>query len=560
MSTTKHFLKLLLELQARVMRLLWPKNTRLYYSVWVIISLLYFLGISSYGNAEIYLIRLIKIITSSLWLVLIGIEHANLNLKAEYYAASAWYCLLLLSACGSYICLLAGNLNELLICDNCFMIIFSSTVIRFRALIWLLLISYISSVVARYSLCDSILSDFSNLPLTIYAQSMAVAIASILSYSKSSDEIQSVNAEVLCEVSHEIRTPLQGLIGSSENLLYSWEDLPDYEKRDIVRMFYTSSRRLASYLSDILDHANSQAATEHLNFKPIAIKSIIDEALLDVEALVFNKSISLNITDQCCGLAWVIADSLKIKQVIINLLSNAIKYTPLGAKITIHIDYQGDDVLVETEDQGPGIPAKELTVIFLPFTRGSIANEYGGTGLGLSLAANIIKRHGGAIWAQNHTGGASFYFTLPRYEPPKELEQLPSSISNDCPAEIKFCDSAVKTALIIDDDKLSLLSFKMLLETLGFKVLIASSGDEAVNTTHNRLVSVIFIDFMIGETNGIDVLARIRVDKKYTQVPAIFITGFHDKAALISKIPNSRYIIKPYTKKDIIGVVNDCLA
>jgi signal transduction histidine kinase len=113
---------------------------------------------------------------------------------------------------------------------------------------------------------------------------------------------------------------------------------------------------------------------------------------------------------------WVEGDPIRLRQVLGNILANALRHSPPGGTIRVRAWRAGEEAWVQVSDQGPGIPEDELERIFERFYRGDKARAGEGAGLGLAIARELVRLHGGRIWAENRDG-ATFTFTLPLSQP-----------------------------------------------------------------------------------------------------------------------------------------------
>lgn len=236
-------------------------------------------------------------------------------------------------------------------------------------------------------------------------------------------------SEFLSNMSHEMRTPLHAILGFAE----IGESKSFTADRDKLGSYFehiqASGKRLLRLLNDLLDLAKFDSDQLKMNFKNSDIHSSIEIILKQSQSLLEAKNISIRLKKPNFSTA-VYVDIERIDQVIINLLSNAIKFTSLNS--TIEIDFKltrnhisARVIQVSISDEGIGIPSSELEKIFEKFVQSSKTNTgVGGTGLGLTICQEIIKRHLGEIWAENNSEkGATFFFTLPVTQPSNENQQ-----------------------------------------------------------------------------------------------------------------------------------------
>jgi PAS domain S-box-containing protein len=211
-------------------------------------------------------------------------------------------------------------------------------------------------------------------------------------------------------VSHEFRTTLTGILGFSE-LLHEQECSPE-EVKDYSADINADAQRLNRMINDVLDLGRVQSGKMVIHLEQVDINALIKE-IVEHMRVATHRSILLH---QDASLPSVEGNPDKLIQVVTNLLTNAIKYSPEGDDILVISQREDHDAHICIQDQGIGIPEEALERIFVPFNRiGSEKTRYiQGTGLGLTIAREIIMMHGGHLWAESILGqGSQFHFTLP---------------------------------------------------------------------------------------------------------------------------------------------------
>lgn len=225
-------------------------------------------------------------------------------------------------------------------------------------------------------------------------------------------------SEFLSNMSHELRTPMHAVLNYAKmsTKLIARED---YKQIEVFQNnIQTSGKRLLGLLNNILDLSKLEAGAANFDFKVSDMKEMIGNSLTELDALFNNKAMKV-VKNYTSTNSIIEFDSLKVMQVVINLLSNAIKFSPEESTITVSledVEYNGAPAIVfSVQDQGVGIAKDELEKVFDKFVQSSkTKTQAGGTGLGLSICSEIIKGHGGKIWAESEGVGSTFKFILPR--------------------------------------------------------------------------------------------------------------------------------------------------
>jgi PAS domain S-box-containing protein len=227
--------------------------------------------------------------------------------------------------------------------------------------------------------------------------------------------------EFLAAVSHEFRTPLQAILGFTENLAEGITGPVNERQGRYLGLIMDSGQHLLALINDILDFTKSEAGPARLELSAVPVARLCESSLGMVRSAAQHKRLHTALSLQDHDLA-LYADERIVKQILVNLLSNAVKFTPVGGSIGLEAYRSVDSTQVcfTVWDTGIGIDEKDRERLFQPFVQldAGLNRQYGGTGLGLALAARLAGVHGGTIELESTVGsGSRFTLSLPLRRP-----------------------------------------------------------------------------------------------------------------------------------------------
>jgi two-component system phosphate regulon sensor histidine kinase PhoR len=253
----------------------------------------------------------------------------------------------------------------------------------------------------------------------------AVAVIGDITSHKQIDKLKD---EFISIVSHELRTPLTAIKGYTQHLIRRVErrlreqhqaqtgqaDLPESYDIRSLNIIQSQTDHLERLVNDLLDLSRVQASDLRLHYSSFYLADLLTECVRQAQTSAEQHAMQLDIDVQN---SRVVADKVRIGQVIGNILDNAIKFSPQGGQVVVRLQEQGGDYLVSISDQGIGVNPEYFDHIFERFyrVRNMASRQYSGIGMGLYIAKVIVEAHEGRIWLTSKQGtGSTFYFTLPR--------------------------------------------------------------------------------------------------------------------------------------------------
>lgn len=305
----------------------------------------------------------------------------------------------------------------------------------------------------------------------------------------------------LAHMSHELRTPLAGVIGLTDLALDG--EVPARE-RELLTHSKRNAQHLLGLLNGVLDFAKLEAGAMDFEEVPFDVRRCADEAIDLVRPRANEKGIAVQVELELPDEVWRLGDALRIRQVLVNLLDNAIKFTEAG-HVRLEAVALGDDrVRFVVEDTGVGIAPEALDHLFEPFLQADagIARRYGGTGLGLTIAKELVEGSGGTIQGESTVGvGTRFAVELPL--PKTEAPEVEPDASSSTP-------TPGMSVLVAEDDLTNQLVVRLMLERLGAATTIVSNGAEVLEACDARHWDLVLMDMRMPEMDGLTATRELR--------------------------------------------------
>ena len=392
-----------------------------------------------------------------------------------------------------------------------------------------------------------------------------IDIEDLIKARQAADSANKAKSEFLANMSHEIRTPLNGILGMLQ--LMGSTTLNDEQKEYLVTAV-KSTVRLTRLLSDILDLSRVEAGKIVLHQAAFDIAGQ-REAALDIFALeAKEKGLALDFTLDARLPPRLIGDKSRLQQILFNLIGNAIKFTDTG-RVQVAVTPLGRQngflrVLFTISDTGIGIADDLLHTLFEPFTQaeGSYTRRFQGAGLGLSIVRKLVALLGGALAVDSTEGvGTTMYLSLPFTLPDALPEQGQKSTQQpeDCAGQ------GALRILFAEDDAVSLLAGKRLLEKSGYVVCTAVDGREALARLTEQPFDLILMDIQMPVMDGVAAARAIRAghagpDK--AGIPIIAMTAYAmtgDREKFLAAGLNG-YVAKPVDIAELHAAITSLTA
>jgi PAS domain S-box-containing protein len=395
-------------------------------------------------------------------------------------------------------------------------------------------------------------------------------------------EASRMKSEFLANMSHELRTPLNSIIGFSEVLKDGLMGKMTDQQSESVGNIFSSGNHLLLLINDILDLSKIEAGKMTLDWQPVHWHSLLANSLSVVKEMAATRQVRLDIAP-VGELGTTLADARKVKQILYNLLSNAVKFTGAGGHVTLSAvispranagrlfgshtglshalpDNDFTEFLeISVTDSGCGISAAELERLFRPFSQvdGGLARKFEGTGLGLAMVKLLTELHGGTVAVQSTVGeGSRFIAWLPIRQAQKAAPVGESVLEA---TEVRQRDAALGmgTALVVEDDPKAAELLRLQLELEGFRVVHATSAEEALMIAAQQPLSLITLDIMLmPNMDGWECLTRLKQIPALQRIPVVIISIAAERDRGIS-LGAAAVIQKPVSRQDLYEALID---
>ncbi len=406
-------------------------------------------------------------------------------------------------------------------------------------------------------------------------------------------ELDQLKSDFFANVSHELRTPLTMSLAPLESILNGekGEIPPDAAK--YLRIVHQNGLRLLKLINDLLDFSKVEAGKMKLTVEENNIVKLAQILLSSVDSWADRSHLAVEFAAEA-GVPKIYFDRDKIEKVILNLLSNAIKFSRPGGKINLRISRVEENVYVAVSDTGIGIPKENLHKVFERFSQlnGAASGGQRGTGIGLSLAKELVELHGGKIRVESKQGkGSTFTFDLPigkdhfdpvlpdrravhENEPDQVADEEQKSIDDGKNArekivlqmsdldagdireprdEITLTKEGAPKVLIVEDH-VDLRTFVADLLSKDYEVHTAADGEEGMARIRGIMPSLVISDVMMPKKDGYQLTREVREDPEIQHIPIILLTARADVGMKIEGLLQGAndYLTKPFNSKELL--------
>jgi signal transduction histidine kinase len=237
------------------------------------------------------------------------------------------------------------------------------------------------------------------------------------------ERAMATRAAALTSTSHEVRQPLSAILAITETLLDESAGPMNEVQRDFVADIDDCAKHLMALVNDILDYAKAEAGMIKLSPETVALPELVDQCITMAEPKAAEAAVTLT-AQVDPEVREIVADPLRLKQILLNLLSNAVKFNEQGGFARMQVRADDKDVFISVRDTGRGVSAEQVEHLFDPYYQAAHGDQGIGTGLGLSIIKHLVELHGGSVSMDSvPDSGSVFTISLPRAGSPDREAQ-----------------------------------------------------------------------------------------------------------------------------------------
>lgn len=351
-----------------------------------------------------------------------------------------------------------------------------------------------------------------------------------------------VKSEFLARMSHDLRTPLNAVIGFADLLLTQQAGPLNDKQQRYLGHVTSAGRQLLELIGDILDLTRVEAGRLEIHPEPCQVATILEETLAMFRTQAQARRITLAV-EIGSALGQLMADRIRLQQIVSNLLSNAVKFTPEGGLVTVTARQIGLEQELTVRDTGIGIPAGDHQRIFEMYEQaGTADSRQEGTGLGLAITKRLVELHGGQIRVESTPGhGSTFIVRLP----------------GAAPSEPEGADLSRPLVLVIEDDLRAAELIRTHLISGGYRVALVASGHAGLGAAKLLHPHAITLDLALPDLDGWEVLHRLKRDPATQRIPVLVVSA-REQGQLGLSLGAVDWLMKPVDPQRLLAALQRC--
>ncbi len=359
-------------------------------------------------------------------------------------------------------------------------------------------------------------------------------------------------SEFLNRMSHELRTPMNAILGFSQLLEM---DKLNEEHKEYVKEIITAGSHLQGMIDEVLDLSKIESGNIDIKLKDVSLHRIVTECISLVTAQASNRKVNI-ITDWQGRDYRVVADSLRLKEVILNLLTNAIKYNVVDGTVTVTSKADNNIVTLSVIDTGTGFANDNNSDPFEPFNRmGAEFTDIEGSGIGLSITKKLIELMNGSIGFDSTAGkGSLFWVKLNLSGSNKNITTETTKLTK------KVTINKVLKIIYIEDNAANLRLVETIIKKQDNIILLScDNAEEGLSLIRKEMPNLIIMDINLPGMSGFQALSILQKNKDLKHIPVFALSALATAEDISNGIMAGfkRYLTKPIQISEFLGAIND---
>ena len=372
--------------------------------------------------------------------------------------------------------------------------------------------------------------------------------------------------EFLSRMSHELRTPLNAVLGFSQLLRMDTADAPSSQQLVRIEQIESAGTHLLALVNDVLDLSRVDSGKMQVTLEPVQLDAAVDDAISMVLPLAASSRVKPVVSGMAGDLVsplgaasppdlWVLADQVRLKQVLVNLLTNAIKYNRLGGEVVVTWQASEERCEIRIADDGVGMSAEKLERLFEPFNRlGAEKSAIEGTGIGLVLTKRLVDLMGGQLRVESIVNrGTEVSVTLDRAESSVDREGKPSA-----PSQHGALDEVLRV-LYAEDNETNVEIVKGVMRLRpSVDLQIAENGAMAFQKAKREIPHLMLVDMNLGDMNGLELAEALQSDPATSSIRLVALSAdaLPEQISAAMSSGFDGYLTKPIDFRALLNVID----